>query len=227
MNIMLRELVHFARTAPSSAGMKKRLAPAALLDHVEEQLDRAGKAHWRAQLVSDLEGEVLEIGAGSGTMFRHFPAGVRVTAVEPDEELRALAAERAKRALATIELQAGVGEELPFPDARFDAAVCVSVLCCVRSVEQTLREIRRVLKPGGGLRLIEHMKSERLIPGALQEVLNPVWLKLNGQGCNMNRDPRPLLRDLGFTIIAVDSFQVFVQHMPAAFVNQVIRAVRA
>ncbi len=227
MKSMLRELMHFARTAPSAARMKRRLTPGAHLDHVEAQLGRAGKAHWRAQLVADLEGEVLEIGAGSGTMFCHYPNGVRVIAVEPDDELRMLATRRAEEAAATIELQGGYAEALPFPDARFDAVVCVSVLCCVHSLEQTLREIRRVLKPRGALRLIEHMKSDRIIPGALQEVFNPVWLKLNGQGCNMNRDPRPVLRDLGFTIIAVDSFQLFVPDLPAAFVNQVIRAVRA
>ncbi len=203
------------------------MSPAAHLERVEEQLDRAGKARWRADIVDDLAGEILEIGAGSGTMFGHYPPGVRVTALEPDDALRGMAAERAKLAAVPIELRAGAGEALPFPDASFDAVVCVSVLCCVRSVEEVLREIRRVLKPGGALRLIEHVKSDRVLAGALQEVFNPVWLKLNRQGCNMNRDPRPLLRELGFRIVESHSFQVFVQEMPAAFVNQVIKAVRA
>jgi ubiquinone/menaquinone biosynthesis C-methylase UbiE len=224
---MLRELVHFARTAPSAARLRRRTGRAALLDHVENALDLAGKARWRSVLVADLQGEVLEIGAGSGAMFRHYPSAVHVTAVEPDEGLLALAAERAKQAKARIDLRAGVGEELPFRDAAFDAVVCVSVLCCVSSVVKTLREVSRVLRPHGALRLIEHVKSDRPIAGALQQAFNPLWRALNGQGCNMNRDPKPVLRELGFEIVAVDSFQVFAREMPAAFVNEVIRAVRA
>ncbi len=222
---MLRELIHFARTAPAAARLRRSMDPAAHLDRVEAALDAAGKGRWRSVLVADLHGEVLEIGAGSGTMFRHYPGAVRVTAVEPTERLRALAAERAGRASAPIELRSGVGEELSFPDAAFDAVVCVSVLCCVSSVDSTLREIARVLRPGGALRLIEHVKSDRRIAGALQQAFNPVWHALNGQGCNMDRDPKPILRKLGFDIVALDCFQVFVPEMPAAFVNEVIRAV--
>ncbi len=223
---MLRELAHFARSLPVAARLKRRLDGAAFLDHVESALDQAGKAKWRSALVSDLRGEVLEIGAGSGTMFRYYPAGAHVTAVDPDENLLALAAARAREAKARIELQVGVGEELPFPDATFDAVVCVSVLCSVSSVEKTLREIARVLRPRGALRLIEHVKSRATVPGALQHVFNPVWRSLNGCGCNMDRDPKPMLRELGFEILAVDSFQLFVLELPAAFVNEVIRAIR-
>jgi ubiquinone/menaquinone biosynthesis C-methylase UbiE len=125
-----------------------------------------------------------------------------------------------------VEVQAGVGESLPFADASFDAVVCASVLCSVRSVEETLAEIKRVLKPGGRLRLIEHIKSEHLITGALQEVLNPLWRALNQQGCNMNRDPRPALGAAGFAVLERNSFQFFVPDMPPAFEHQVIKAVR-
>ena len=224
---MLRELAHFLRYAPSAGRLQKRTDRVAFLDRVEGQLDQAGKARWRAALVADLAGEVLEIGAGTGTMFAHYPVGVRLTAIEPDEGFLALAAERAKHAPVPIQLQAGVGESLPFPDASFDGVVCASVLCSVRSVRATLAEIKRVLKPGGRLRLIEHTKSERLVAGALQELFNPIWRALNRQGCNMNRDPRPALGVLGFTTRQADRFQIFVPAMPAAFENQVIWAVRA
>jgi ubiquinone/menaquinone biosynthesis C-methylase UbiE len=223
---MLRELAHFVRFAPRAALLKQRLDGATHLDVVEAALDGEGKARWRAALVVDLAGEVLEIGAGSGAMFRHYPGGVRVTALEPDEALLQLAAARAREAPVPVEVQAGVGEELPFGDARFDAVVAVSVLCCVSSVEQTLREVRRVLRPGGSLRLIEHVKSDRTVPGALQELLNPLWRAVNGQGCNMNRDPRPVLRALGFIIRDVEPFQLFAPEMPAAFENLLIRATR-
>ncbi len=223
---MLRELAHFARSLPVAARLKGRLDHAALLDHIESALDQAGKAQRRSALVSDLQGEILEIGAGSGRMLCHYPAGAHVTALDPDEELLALAAGRAKQAKARVELQVGVGEELPFRSATFDAVVCVSVLCCVSSVEKSLREIARVLRPGGALRLIEHVRSHETVPGTLQHVFNPVWRSLNGAGCNMDRDPKPMLDELGFEILAIDSFQLFVREFPAAFVNEVIRAIR-
>jgi len=203
------------------------MSPAALLDLVESRLDLAGKARWRTALVAGLTGEILEIGAGSGAMFSHYPQGVRVTAIEPNEALRALAVRRAGEAAVPVDVRAGFGEDLRFPDASFDGVVCSSVLCCVRSVEETLGEIARVLKPRGSLLLLEHVKSDRLVAGALQEVFNPIWRALNRQGCNMNRDPRAVLRALGFTIEVVGSFQVFTPEMPAAFENLVMRAVRA
>lgn len=93
-------------------------------------------------------------------------------------------------------------------------------------VTQTLAEIRRVLKPGGRLRLIEHIKSEHFLAGALQELFNPLWRATNRQGCNMNRDPRSALLALGFHLAEVQRFQLFVTGVPVAFENLAIRAVR-
>ncbi len=223
---MLRELAYFVRHAPSTARLRRRMDRAAFLDTVEERLDQAGKERWRVALVSDLAGEVLEIGAGTGLMFPHYPAGVRLTAIEPDPEFLALAAERARGASVPIHCLAGFGEALAFADGTFDAVVIGSVLCSVRSVEQTLSEVKRVLKLGGKLRLIEHVRSERSLVGAQQTAFNPLWRAINRQGCNMDRDPRPPLRALGFQVVSTDRFQLFVPVFPAAFQNIVLSAVR-
>jgi ubiquinone/menaquinone biosynthesis C-methylase UbiE len=224
---MLRELSYFACHAPSTARLRRRMDRTAFLDLVETRLDQAGKEHWRAALLGDLAGEILEIGAGTGLMFPHYPSGVRLTAIEPDPEFLALAAERARRAAVPIDTRPGVGERLQFPDASFDGVVIGSVLCSVRSVEQTLAEVKRVLRPAGKLRLIEHVRSERPVAGALQKAFNPLWKAINQQGCNMDRDPRQALRDLGFRVLATDTFQLFVPVFPAAFQNVVLWAVRA
>ena len=223
---MLRELAFFARHAPSTIRLRKRMERAAFLDLVGERLDDAGKAHRRAHLVPDLGGDVLEIGAGTGLMFPHYPQGVRLVAIEPDDEFRVLAAERARAARATVEVRPGIAEHLPFPDGSFDAVVVASVLCSVRSVEAVLSEVKRVLKPGGKLRLIEHVRSERPLAGALQTAFNPAWKAINRQGCNMDRDPRPVLRALGFQVASSEAFQLFAPEFPAPFHNVAIEAVR-
>jgi ubiquinone/menaquinone biosynthesis C-methylase UbiE len=138
-----------------------------------------------------------------------------VHAVEPDEDFAALAADAARAARATIELHAGRGEALPFEDACFDAAVIVLVLCSVDAVDAVLAEVARVLKPGGELRLIEHVRSERRFAGWCMDRLDRPWLALNAQGCHMNRDPLPAIAAAGFTVERVEPFQVFSPGLPA------------
>ena len=105
-------------------------------------------------------------------------------------------------------------EGLPFEDGSFDAVVSATVLCSVQSVEQTLSEVKRVLKPGGQFRLIEHVKSDRAVAGALMVAFNPLWQALNRQGCNMNRATEASLRSAGFTLLEVEPFQVFAPAFP-------------
>ncbi len=223
---MIREIAHFLREFPAARRLKAKMPAVDLLDLVEVRLDEAGKAAFRASLVADLEGDVLEIGAGTGLMFPHYSRAVRLTATEPDEEALCRAAVRAEHAEAQITLQLGEGESLPFPDASFDAVVCCSVLCCVQSVEQTLAEVRRVLKTGRQFRLMEHVKSDHLVAGMLMDLLNPIWLGMNGVGCNMNRDTERALRASGFTPVEVKRCQFFAKTFPFAFPYRWIKAVR-
>jgi ubiquinone/menaquinone biosynthesis C-methylase UbiE len=212
---VIRELAHFAWHAPGTLRLKATLPQAELYRRLIERADAGGFAERRRALVADLRGDVVEIGSGTGAMFQHYAPGVRVSAVEPDAAFAVLAAHPARAAAATIALHDGTGEALPFPDARFDAAVVVLVLCSVASVTGVLAEIRRVLKPGGALRLLEHVRSEKRVAGWLMDRVDGAWLKLNAQGCHLNRDPLPAIAEAGFAIAHVEPFQLWSAGLPA------------
>ncbi len=125
-----------------------------------------------------------------------------------------------------IRVVPGVGESLPFEDASVDAIVDSVVLCSVQSVQQTLTEIKRVLKPGGNLRLLEHIRSEHWPEGLLMDLFNPLWLRLNKMGCNWNRRSVEAVRDAGFRITSIENYKLFSPASPAAFPLRLIQAER-
>jgi ubiquinone/menaquinone biosynthesis C-methylase UbiE len=221
---MIRELAHFVRHFLGAARMRRGMELTEALDLYEMRLDEAGKGKWRADLVADLTGDVLEIGAGTGLMFPYFKRGVCLTATDPDEGFLARAAVRAKHLSAQIRVQPASGESLPFPDASFDAVVCSGVLCSVQSMERTLTEVKRVLRPHGQFRLLEHVKSDRLISGLLMDVFSPVWLSLSGVNCHMNRNVEASLKAAGFVLRRVERFQIFADKVPTAFPYRAIWA---
>lgn len=223
---MLREIVHFVRNAPEAMALQKRLPPAEFFDTLTAKADEKGFGDVRHELVADLRGRVLEVGCGTGAMFRHYDPGTEVVAIEPEESFLALALPRAEQTSGRVRAAKGDGMRLDFPDASFDAVVYSLVLCSVPSVEATLAEARRVLKPGGVLRALEHVRSERTVPGLLMDLSNPLWLALNKQGCHLNRQPRPALERAGFRLEETRSFQLFDTPMPA-FPLERIRASRA
>jgi ubiquinone/menaquinone biosynthesis C-methylase UbiE len=154
---------------------------------------------WRQHLLEDLHGDVLEIGAGTGTNFEHYPADARVVALEPDPFM--LRRAEAKRR-PNIELRQAPAEDLPFADASFDVVVATLVLCTVRDLPRALSEIRRVLRPGGELRFIEHVRGGGLF-GVIQDVAQPVWGWVSA-GCQVNRRTEPAIVAAGFEVTAID-----------------------
>jgi SAM-dependent methyltransferase len=221
---VLREIAHFFRHLPGVVRLGVTRSHADVVAVLMERLDAAGFAAWRARLVGDVEGHVLEIGCGTGSMFRHYRAGVTVVGIEPDEALLALARDAAAKAAADVTTRVAHAEGLPFPDGSFDVVVVSSALCSVASVERTLAEIRRVLRPGGEVRLLEHIRSARPVPGFLMDVFNPLWRLWNRVGCNMNRRTDALLRAGGFDLVEVHPLQIFAPGLPA-FPGLWIRAV--
>ncbi|MCZ6793226.1 MAG: class I SAM-dependent methyltransferase [Planctomycetota bacterium] len=222
---MLKEIWHFVRHAPGVARLSFSMSQAELYDELIERSDTVGLAVRRAALVEDLSGDVLEIGCGTGRMLRHYPGGVRLIATEPAADFLKLAEERGGDSEAQVSFEVADAMDLPYEDGRFDAVVAASVLCSVPSVERILGEVKRVLKPAGRLRLIDHVLSDRAVPAALMHVFNPLWRLWNRQGCNMNRSVEAPLRAAGFTLVEVERFQIFAPGLPA-FPSLAIKAVR-
>ncbi len=182
-----------------AAGIKGHRWFAALYDRMTRMQERGRLGELRSELLSGAKGDVLEIGAGTGANFAHYPAGVRVTAVEPDAYMLKRARKRLARepAAAIVELRQAPAERLPFDDASFDTAVSTLVLCTVTDVPAALAEIRRVLRPGGELRLLEHVRGGGFV-GHAQDVIRPAW-SWCAAGCQPNRDTEAALRTAGFT----------------------------
>jgi len=221
---MLRGLLHFLRHGPETLRLKSRLSKGELYDVLAERADRAGLDRRRRELVQGLAGEILEIGAGTGRMFEYYASGARVTALDPDPAFTEQSMAAASRSAAKVRLMPGAAESLPFEAATFDGAVAALTLCSVRSVPAVLAELKRVLRPGAELRLLEHVRSERPVPGFLMWAFNWLWRLLNGDGCNMHRRPLQALRAAGFEVVEVERFQVYSAGWPA-FPLRRIRAV--
>lgn len=218
----MRALFHFLRHAPATLRLKRRLDQGQLYDALMDRADAAGLGARRDALVAGLIGDVVEIGAGTGRMFARYGADARVTALEPDRGFRTRAVTAAAIARAPITLVDGRAEAIPLPDASVDAAVVCLVLCSVGSVAAALAELRRVVKPGGEVRLLEHVCSDRVVAGFVMRAFNWLWRLVNGQGCNMHRRPLPALRAAGFEIVEVEPFQVFSPGMPAFPLRRIV-----
>ena len=169
---------------------------------VSVRMDRAGAAEHRHALVEGLHGRVIEIGAGNGLMFAHYPPAVtEVLAVEPEPRLRAAAHTAARSAPVPVRVVDGLADALPAGTGEFDAAVTALVLCTVPDQRTALTEVRRVLRPGGQLRFLEHVRAEQ--PGALRRAQKiadaTLWPLLFG-GCHAGRDTRAAITAAGFTL---------------------------
>lgn len=167
-------------------------------------LERVGLADSRRRLVAGLHGTVVEVGAGSGVTFEHYPPEVtRVVAVEPDPHLRAHAHRYADRATVPVEVVDTVAESLPLADGEADAVVFGLVLCTVPDVAAALAEARRVLAPDGELRLLEHVRADGAL-GRVADRIAPLWSRLGG-GCQPNRDTARGLDEAGFDVSGLTS----------------------
>jgi ubiquinone/menaquinone biosynthesis C-methylase UbiE len=147
---------------------------------------------------------VLEIGAGTGWSFPHYPDAVEeVVAVEPDEGMAARAEQRAAEAELRITFIRGSAEDLPFEDGSFDWVVGMLVLCTVRNPVVALAEIRRVLEPGGGFLFLEHVRSAEPRRARWQDRFERPW-GVVAQGCHPNRDTVSAIRTAGFEVEIVE-----------------------
>jgi ubiquinone/menaquinone biosynthesis C-methylase UbiE len=160
----------------------------------------------RQRLLAGLAGRVLEVGAGNGLNFPHYPATVtEVLAIEPEPYLRRLALAAAQQAPVPIRVTDGTAEALPAPDAGVEAVVASLVLCTVTDPDQALAETRRVLRPGGRLRFYEHVRATDPRLARWQDRLERPWGWLVG-GCHPNRDTVAAIAAAGLQVIQLDRF---------------------
>jgi ubiquinone/menaquinone biosynthesis C-methylase UbiE len=166
----------------------------------------------RERVCAGLTGEVVEIGFGSGPNVDFYPDAVtRVTAVEPLGVAWKLAAKRVAGSAVPIERSGLDGQSLPFAAASFDAALSTWTLCTIPDVDRALREVRRVLKPGGRLHFVEHGRAPDANVQRWQARLEPLQKRVAG-GCHLTRPIVELVTAAGFTVLEVDEF--YEQHTP-------------
>jgi ubiquinone/menaquinone biosynthesis C-methylase UbiE len=174
--------------------------------------DQQGFADYRKRLLDGLSGRVIEVGAGAGANFPYYPAEVEtVLAIEPEPYLRDLALQAATP---QVEVVDGVAERLPEGNEQFDAAVVSLALCSVKDLDQSLAEMHRVLRPGGRLRLLEHVRASSPSMVRVQRVLDATVWPLFVGGCHTGRDTVSAAERAGFRMDHVERFVFPVTQLP-------------
>jgi ubiquinone/menaquinone biosynthesis C-methylase UbiE len=173
---------------------------ARLFDRFAAKDKGRGEADLRRELLAGLGGRVVEVGAGNGINFEHYPATVsELVAVEPEPYLRRAAERTARNVELEIQVVSGVAEALPVGRGSADAVVVAGVLCSVPDQRAALAEFRRVLRLEGELRFYEHVRSARPPFARFQDLVAPAWSRLMG-GCQPNRRTLAEIEGAGYRI---------------------------
>jgi ubiquinone/menaquinone biosynthesis C-methylase UbiE len=156
-----------------------------------------GLARWRRWLVEGARGRTLDLGCGTGRNLSLYRPEARVIGVDPAGPVLG----RARRRAPGVPLVQGSAEALPFRSGVFDTVVSGLVFCSVPDAARGLAEVRRVLRPGGRLRMLEHVRSTRPWKGRVQDAIQPGWTWVMG-GCRPNRETERTVEAAGFVIEA-------------------------
>jgi ubiquinone/menaquinone biosynthesis C-methylase UbiE len=195
---------------------------ARIYTHVLARHEPAELLAFRDELLAGLSGRVVEVGAGSGANFAHYPPEVgEVVAVEPEAYLREQALAAAPQAPVPVTVLDGVADALPLQDASCDAAVACLVLCSVPDQASALAELRRVLKPGGELRFLEHVRGTTPRMVRWQRVVDRTFWPRAFGGCHTARDTVAAIEAAGFALerhrdLRPDALPAFLPVYPQA-----------
>jgi len=177
-----------------------------------EMLDRivAGRLEpYRRKTAGRAWGDVLEIGGGTGANLPYFSLETRLTVVEPNPHMAVRLRAKAARQGRDVFVLPGIGEKLPFQDISFDCVVTTLMLCMAQDMHQVIREVRRVLRPGGAFLFYEHVASSNPRMRRWQRRVNPLW-RFWTTGCNLDRDITAAINSAGFRSVDVSSFDLSV-----------------
>lgn len=176
---------------------------AAVYDRVEAPIERLFYAGWRERLWSDIEGrDILEVGVGTGKNMPYYPPGAHVTAIDLSERMLSRARKRAEMLHLDVDLRQMDVQELAFPSDSFDAVVASFVFCSVPDPILGLREVARVCKPKGEVRLLEHMRARNRALGLMMDFVNPLAVRM--WGANINRPTVSNVERAGLTVVSVE-----------------------
>jgi SAM-dependent methyltransferase len=181
---------------------------------ISPTMDAQGAVEHRRNLLAGLAGRVLEVGAGNGLNFPHYPSAVtEVLAVEPEPYLRQLAQAAAGQAPVPVRVVDGTADALPAADATMDATVASLVLCSVPDQGRALAELSRVLRPDGELRFFEHVRADTAGLARVQRLADHIWPTLLG-GCHTSRDTLAAITAAGFRISSLQQFRLPESRLP-------------
>ena len=174
-----------------------------LYDFMARRAETGGLGELRSTLLRDLEGDILEIGAGTGASLPHYGHASRVVALEPDPSMAKRLPEKVAAARVPVEVVAGSAEAVPYPDESFDVVVSTFMLCSVADPAAVLAEARRVLRSDGKLILLEHVRGQGRT-ARWQERLTPLHRRMAGN-CHLNRDTRATVAAAQFDASRVEN----------------------
>ena len=168
-------------------------------------------AGYRQQILAEVEGEILEIGFGTGLNLPHYPSRVsQITTIDVNPGMKRLAQKRIQASSIEVEYCTLNGESLPMVDETFDSVVSTWTLCSIAKVDRAIEEIRRVLKPGGRLFFLEHGASDDANVRVWQNRLTPIQ-KIIADGCHLNRNIK-LLVEHQFEVVKLEQF--YMENLP-------------